>query len=60
MTSMPFRFAGLATAQDGGQRLATARNAQEPGYSTLLMPDGMQLMSPLPALAPVVNRLAGR
>jgi alkanesulfonate monooxygenase SsuD/methylene tetrahydromethanopterin reductase-like flavin-dependent oxidoreductase (luciferase family) len=51
MTSMPFRFAVQATPQDGEQWLATARHAEELGYSTLLMPDGMQLMSPMPALA---------
>jgi len=28
-----------------------ARHAEELGYSSLLMPDGMQLLSPLPALA---------
>jgi alkanesulfonate monooxygenase SsuD/methylene tetrahydromethanopterin reductase-like flavin-dependent oxidoreductase (luciferase family) len=48
---MPFRFAVQATPHDGEQWLAMARHAEELGYSSLLMPDGMQLLSPLPALA---------
>jgi alkanesulfonate monooxygenase SsuD/methylene tetrahydromethanopterin reductase-like flavin-dependent oxidoreductase (luciferase family) len=51
MSARPFRFAVQAVPQDGSQWLATARHAEELGYSTLLMPDGMQLLSPLPALA---------
>ena len=51
MSTMPFRFALQATPQDGPQWLATARRAEELGYATLMMPDGMQLLSPLPALA---------
>ena len=51
MSPMPFRFALQATAQDATSWLTTARHAEELGYSTLLMPDGMQLLSPLPALA---------
>lgn len=51
MTTKAFRFAVQAVPQDGKQWLATARRAEELGYSTLLMPDGMQLPSPLPALA---------
>ncbi len=47
----PFRFAVQATPRDGDQWLATARRAEELGYSSLLMPDGTQLLSPLPALA---------
>jgi alkanesulfonate monooxygenase SsuD/methylene tetrahydromethanopterin reductase-like flavin-dependent oxidoreductase (luciferase family) len=47
----PFRFAVQATPLDGDQWLATARRAEELGYSALLMPDGTQLLSPLPALA---------
>jgi len=38
MTGKPFRFAVLAT-QDHHQWLATARSAEELGYSGLLMPD---------------------
>ena len=51
MSDRPFRFAVQATPQDGPQWLATARRAEELGYATLMMPDGMQLLSPLPALA---------
>ncbi|MDR2987046.1 MAG: LLM class flavin-dependent oxidoreductase [Nocardiopsaceae bacterium] len=51
MTSNPFRFALQATPQDGDQWLATARQAEDLGFSSLLMPDGTQLLSPLPALA---------
>lgn len=51
MSAQPFRFAVQAVPQDGTQWLATARRAEELGYSTLLMADGMQLPSPLPALA---------
>jgi probable F420-dependent oxidoreductase len=51
MTPKPFRFAVQATANDRAQWLATARRAEELGYSTVTVPDGMQLLSPLPALA---------
>ena len=51
MTAKAFRFAAQGTPQDGTQWLATARRAEELGYATLLMPDGLQLLSPLPALA---------
>jgi alkanesulfonate monooxygenase SsuD/methylene tetrahydromethanopterin reductase-like flavin-dependent oxidoreductase (luciferase family) len=36
---------------EGKSWLATARHAEDLGYSTLLMPDGMQLLSSLTALA---------
>src|SRR5580692_1594266 len=51
MTSKPFRFAAQGTPQDSTQWLALARRAEELGYSTLLMPDGMQILSSFPALA---------
>src|SRR5580658_1045273 len=51
MTMRPFRFAIQSVAQDGSQWLATARRAEELGYSTLLTADGLHLPSPLPALA---------
>lgn len=51
MTTRAFRFAAQAVPQGEKQWLATTRRAEEFGYSTLLMPDGMQLLSPLPALA---------
>ena len=51
MSDRPFRFAVQATPQDGPQWLATAKRAEDLGYATLMMADGMQLLSPLPALA---------
>jgi alkanesulfonate monooxygenase SsuD/methylene tetrahydromethanopterin reductase-like flavin-dependent oxidoreductase (luciferase family) len=51
MSDKPFRFAVQANPQDFAQWLATARRAEELGYATLLMADGMQLPSPLPSLA---------
>jgi alkanesulfonate monooxygenase SsuD/methylene tetrahydromethanopterin reductase-like flavin-dependent oxidoreductase (luciferase family) len=47
----PFRFAAQATPGDGEQWLGTARRAEGLGYATLLMPDGLQLLSSMPALA---------
>ncbi|MFC4942319.1 LLM class flavin-dependent oxidoreductase [Pseudonocardia sp. GCM10023141] len=58
--SRPFRFGVVATPEGGPQRwIATARRAEELGYATLLMPDGLQrpgpgggvLLSPFPSLA---------
>ncbi|RTL67596.1 MAG: LLM class flavin-dependent oxidoreductase [Pseudonocardiaceae bacterium] len=47
-----FRFGVVATPQgDGDSWRATARRIAELGYSTLLMPDGLQLLSPFPSLA---------
>ena len=51
MSDKPFRFAVQANPQDSAQWLGTARRAEELGYATLLMADGMQLLSPLPSLA---------
>ncbi|HEU4945895.1 MAG TPA: LLM class flavin-dependent oxidoreductase [Kribbella sp.] len=52
MNDRRFRF-GVVAAPDRGaaQWQATARRVAELGYSTLLMPDGLQLLSPFPALA---------
>lgn len=47
----PFRFAAQTAPGDGEQWLGTARRAEELGYSALLMPDGLQLLSSMPALA---------
>jgi len=47
----PFRFAAQAVPGDGEQWLGIARRAEGLGYSTLLMPDGLQLLSSMPALA---------
>jgi alkanesulfonate monooxygenase SsuD/methylene tetrahydromethanopterin reductase-like flavin-dependent oxidoreductase (luciferase family) len=46
-----FRFAVQAVPGDGEQWLGMARRAEQLGFSTLLMPDGMHLPSPVPALA---------
>ena len=51
MTAKLFRFAAQAAPEGADQWLAIARRAEALGYSSLLMPDGMQLPSPLPALA---------
>jgi len=51
MSDHRFRFGVVATPQDGDQWRATAQRVAELGYSTLLMPDGLQLLSPFPALA---------
>jgi probable F420-dependent oxidoreductase len=56
MTTRPFRFGVTATPEAGPQRwVAAARRAEELGYSTLLMPDGMQLLSPFSSLAMVAG-----
>ena len=41
----------VATPQDATSWHATARRVADCGYSTLLMPDGLQLLSPFPSLA---------
>jgi alkanesulfonate monooxygenase SsuD/methylene tetrahydromethanopterin reductase-like flavin-dependent oxidoreductase (luciferase family) len=47
-----FRFGVVAEPEYTGERWrAVARRAEELGYSTLLMPDGLQLLAPLPAVA---------
>lgn len=52
MTDHPFRFGVVATPDGGAQRwTATAQRAEELGYTTLLMPDGLQLLAPFPTLA---------
>lgn len=51
MSQGAFRFAAQAAPEDGRQWLKLAGRAEELGYSTLLMPDGMQLLSSIPALA---------
>jgi alkanesulfonate monooxygenase SsuD/methylene tetrahydromethanopterin reductase-like flavin-dependent oxidoreductase (luciferase family) len=48
----PFRFGVVATPQGGADAwIATAKRIEELGYSTLLMPDGVQLLSPFSSLA---------
>jgi alkanesulfonate monooxygenase SsuD/methylene tetrahydromethanopterin reductase-like flavin-dependent oxidoreductase (luciferase family) len=56
VTSGRFRFGMVATPQAGAEEIAgswqeQARRAEDLGYFTLLMPDGLQLVSPMPALA---------
>lgn len=52
MAKKPFRFGVVAAAQEGGAKwLATARRAEELGYSTLLSPDNLNLPTPTAALA---------
>ena len=56
MTSGEFRFGVVATprvAGDdvGGSWQRQARRAEELGYSSVLMPDGLHSLSPMPALA---------
>ena len=46
-----FRFALQSAPQDQQQWVAVARRAEQLGYSALLMPDGLQLPAPIPALA---------
>jgi probable F420-dependent oxidoreductase len=49
-TMRPFRFGVVATPSTPDAWLATAHRVEALGYSTLLMPDGMQLLAPFPAL----------
>jgi probable F420-dependent oxidoreductase len=51
VTTTPFRFAAQAAPEDASQWLGLAQRAEDLGYSTLLMPDGMRLPAPMPALA---------
>src|SRR5258708_14044499 len=56
MASGQFRFGVVPTPQTAVEDIAgswqrQARRAEELGCSSLLMPDGMQLPSPMPALA---------
>ena len=50
--SRPFRFGVVATPQQSAQDWTSlARRVADLGYSTLLMPDGLQLLSPFTSLA---------
>ncbi|GAA0613419.1 LLM class flavin-dependent oxidoreductase [Kutzneria viridogrisea] len=52
MVDRRFRFGVIAGPEyTGAQWRAVARRAEESGYSTLLMPDGLHLLAPLPAAA---------
>lgn len=51
-TGRPFRFGVVATPRfDGTRWTDDVRRYAEQGYTSVLMPDGMQLPAPLPALA---------
>jgi probable F420-dependent oxidoreductase len=52
MSDHKFRFGVVATPDGGAQQwVATARRVEDLGYSTLLMPDGLQLLAAFPSLA---------
>ena len=51
MSDRLFRFGVVASPRDGDQWRTTAQRVSDLGYSTLLMPDGLQLLAPAPALA---------
>jgi alkanesulfonate monooxygenase SsuD/methylene tetrahydromethanopterin reductase-like flavin-dependent oxidoreductase (luciferase family) len=52
MSERAFRFGVVAaTAATGAEWVATARRAEELGYDTLLVPDTLRTLAPLPALA---------
>ncbi len=52
VTTKEFRFGVVATPHGGPQRwLQLARRIADLGYTSLLMPDGLQLPAPLPSLA---------
>jgi alkanesulfonate monooxygenase SsuD/methylene tetrahydromethanopterin reductase-like flavin-dependent oxidoreductase (luciferase family) len=51
MSDRRFRFGVVATPQSGREAwIQLAKHVQEMGYSTLLMPDGLQLLSPFVSL----------
>ncbi len=56
MTKRAFRFGVVASPETRVENTAeqwqqTVRRAADLGYSTVLMPDGLQLLSPFPSLA---------
>src|SRR5215207_6965465 len=52
MTDRAFRFGVVASPDRGAAAWqTTVRRAADLGYSTVLMPDGLQLLSPFPSLA---------
>lgn len=51
-TTRPFRFGVVAAPRGSGEQwLGTARRVADLGYGTLLVPDGLGLHAPFPALA---------
>ncbi|MGW7685605.1 LLM class flavin-dependent oxidoreductase [Kribbella sp. NPDC054772] len=51
MSDRRFRFGVVGSPRTGEEWMTTVRRAAELGYSTVLMPDGLQLPSPFPSLA---------
>ncbi|GAB3432249.1 LLM class oxidoreductase [Flindersiella endophytica] len=52
MTTRPFRFgAAAAFTSSGKEWLAIVRRVEQLGYDSLLMPDGLWMMSPFPGLS---------
>jgi probable F420-dependent oxidoreductase len=52
MTDRAFRFGVVAgTARSGSEWATTARRAEELGFDTLLIPDTLHTLAPMPALA---------
>jgi probable F420-dependent oxidoreductase len=60
MPQKAFRFGVVAGATEGGAKwLATARRAEELGYSTLLCPDNLNMPTPTAALAAAAGATSG-
>jgi alkanesulfonate monooxygenase SsuD/methylene tetrahydromethanopterin reductase-like flavin-dependent oxidoreductase (luciferase family) len=56
----PFRFGLVAAPRGSGEQwITTARHALERGFGTLLVPDGVSLHAPLPALATAAAAVPG-
>ena len=56
----PFRFGLVAAPRGTGERwVATARGARDRGFGTLLVPDGVGLHAPMPALATAAAAVPG-
>ncbi|MEU4290505.1 LLM class flavin-dependent oxidoreductase [Kribbella sp. NPDC026596] len=51
MSDKRFRFGVVGSPASGTDWIKTVRQAADLGYSTVLMPDGLQLPSPFPSLA---------
>ena len=51
MNDKQFRFGVVGSPTTGSEWIKTVRQAADLGYSTVLMPDGLQLPSPFPSLA---------
>ena len=51
MSDRRFRFGVVGSPTTGDDWIKTVRRAADLGYSTVLMPDGLQLPSPFPSLA---------